>query len=185
MAARFDTPDNTAILNLSSLLRHDQVTDGEVEASGSFVPISDWHSDEVSFKVPLEHELTVRNAGGDDDFILTGQVSGTAIMPCRRCLEPVEVPSTSDFVFPLEYRPGVEGLEITPVEEDEELLVFGHPEVDFAQMMTEIFDADLPLTVACADETKCVPLAERYAERETARTSPFSLLENFDVNSKE
>ena len=161
------------------------MTDGEVEASGSFVPISDWHSDEVSFKALLEYELTVRNAGGDDDFILTGQVSGTAIMPCRRCLEPVEVPSTSDFVFPLEYRPGVEGLEITPVEEDEELLVFGHPEVDFAQMMTEIFGADLPLTVACADETKCVPLAERYAEREKARTSPFSQLENFDVNSKE
>src|SRR5690625_6720953 len=121
MAARIDTPDNTAILNLSSLLRHDQVTDGEVEASGSFVPISDWHSDEVSFKALLEYELTVRNAGGDDDFILTGQVSGTAIMPCRSCLEPPEVPSTSDTVFPLEYRPGVEGLEITPAEEGAEM----------------------------------------------------------------
>jgi uncharacterized protein len=185
MSTREGTTLSSAVLNLASLLRHDLTTGGEVEGQGEFMPDPAWHSDEVRFERPLGYDLSVRSAGGDD-FIVTGKVSGEAIMPCRHCLEGVKVPSRSDFLYPMKYRPGVKALEMVFDDEEDEVLVFGRPEVDFAEMITEIFTVDLPLAVECPPGVSCERLSERYAERAaTNQGSPFASLEDFDVDSKE
>lgn len=149
------------------------------------MPEPAWHSDEVSFEEPLHYHLSVRSAGGDD-FIVQGQVSGEAIVPCRRCLEGVQVPARSDFLYPMKYRPAKPELEMVFDDEEDEVLMFGRPEVDFAEMITEIFSVDLPLAVECPEGVSCERLSERYAERAAKNTpSPFASLEDFDVESKE
>lgn len=183
-----DPSEHDAVINLASLLRDVMGAGGEVEAEGSFVPLSKWHSDEVHFIDPLSYRLTVRAAGGDD-FMVNGEVAGKVTMACRRCLEPVEVESESEFFYELRYRPGTEQLEMRYGHEgdgdEDEVLVFGKPEVDFAQMMTEIFSVDLPLVVEHPAGAECEPLLERYAQRTEKKASPFSSLEGFDVDKKE
>ena len=149
------------------------------------MPRPEWHSDEVSFEAPLEYHISVRSSGGDD-FIVQGEVSGEAIMPCRRCLEGVTVPSRSTFLYPMKYRPAKPELEMVFDDEEDEVLMFGRPEVDFAEMITEIFSVDLPLAVEHPEGALCEPLAERYADETAGKTpSPFASLEDFDVESKE
>ncbi|HEX7003779.1 MAG TPA: YceD family protein [Trueperaceae bacterium] len=178
--------DHTAILNLSSLLTHDLSTGGEVEGEGEFMPSADWHSDEVSFEEPLEYSISVRSTGGDD-FIVQGEVSGEAMLPCRRCLEAVRVESRSNFLYPMKYRPAKPELEMVFDDEEDEVLMFGRPEVDFAEMITEIFTVDLPLAVEHPEGVPCEPLAERYAQEQpvSRSPSPFASLEDFDVEPKE
>ena len=184
MSASSAQDAHTAILNVASLLQNPLASGGEVEGSGSFTPRLEWHSDELSFDEPLRYTVSARSAGGED-FVLSGRVSGNVIMPCRRCLTGTEVPASSDFVFELKHRPGVTQLEILydGDEGEDEVLVFGKPEVDLAQMMTEILAADLPLTVECHAGTECVPLTDQYVQRNDTRTSPFSSLEDLDVES--
>lgn len=185
MSSRNEAVGNTAILNLSSLLTHDLTTGGEVEGEGEFMPDPAWHSDEVSFEKPLRYHLRVRSAGGDD-FIVQGRVEGEAIMPCRHCLEGVGVLSKSDFLYPMKYRPAKPELEMVFDDEEDEVLMFGRPEVDFAEMATEIFTVDLPLAVECPEGVSCERLSERFAERAADnKPSPFASLEDFDVESKE
>lgn len=177
--------DSAAVLNLSSLLTHDLSTGGEVEGRGEFMPLPEWYSDEVNFEEPLEYHIVVRSAGGDD-FIVQGEVEGEAIMPCRHCLEGVQVPSKSRFLYPMKYRPAKPELEMVFDDEEDEVLMFGRPQVDFAEMITEIFSVDLPLAVECPEGVSCERLSERYAERAAQNTpSPFASLEDFDVESKE
>lgn len=174
-----------ALLNLASLLRRDLTTGGEVEAQGEFEPDPSWHSDEVSFDGPIEYDVQVRTAGGDD-YIVQGKASGVALMPCRHCLEGVKVPSESDFIYPMQYRPGQAQLEMVYDDEEDEMLTFGKPEVDFAEMITQIFSVDLPLAVECPEGVSCERLSERYAQTPIKTThSPFASLEDFDVDSKE
>lgn len=186
MATRNSAVDHTATLNLASLLQQTPEVRDEVVAEGEFEPDEAWHSDEVSFEQPLAYQLSVRTAGGDD-FILTGTVAGNAIIPCRRCLKGTEVHSSSELIYEMRYRPGAGALSMVYDDEsgDDEVLVFGKPEVDFAQMLTEVFSVDLPLAVECPEGVTCEPLSQRYAERTDNAPSPFSSLEDFDVESKE
>lgn len=176
--------ESGAFLNLSSLLTHDLTTGGEVEGAGTFMPEPQWHSDEVRFEKPIEYRLSVRSSGGDE-FIMEGEATGEAIIACRRCLEGVEVESRSRFLYPMKYRPAKPGLEMVFDEEEDEVLMFGRPEVDFAEMITEIFSVDLPLAVECPEGVSCERLSERYAEPAANNKSPFAALEDFDVESKE
>ena len=185
MSTRSPQGDHTATLNLANLLQDPLASGGEVEASGSFMPDPAWHSDEVRFAEPLGYTVTARGVDGED-FVLSGRVSGVAIMPCRRCLNDVEVPGTSDFVFELVHRPGLTELEMLYGDEDsdeDEVLAFGRPEVDLAQFMTEIFAADLPVAVECPPGAGCVPLSEEHEQHAEAPKSPFSSLEDLDVES--
>jgi uncharacterized protein len=185
MSTRSRATQNSAVLNLASLLRHDLTSGGEVEGRGEFMPDPAWHSEEVRFEKPLAYDLTVRSAGGDD-FIVSGTATGEALMPCRRCLEGVRVPARSEFLYAMKYRPGASGLEMVFDDEEDEVLVFGRPEVDFAEMITEIFTVDLPLAVECPEGVSCESLSERYADRvDKATESPFASLQDFDVESKE
>jgi len=176
---------HAALLNLASLLHHDPHAGDEVAGSGEFLPAPEWHSDEIRFETPLRWYLEARNTGGDDDFILRGSVEGEALMPCRRCLEPVAVTMRSEFVFSMAYRPGSAGLTVSYPDDESELLVFGRPEVDFAEMLTEIFVVDLPLTVLCDRGDACLDPALYHAlasQAEQQPESPFAVLKDIDLD---
>lgn len=185
-------PDAT--LNLASLLRQAPGADVEAYGEGLLAP------DETTLEAlglrldgPLAWELTARNTGGDE-FLIEGSVSGTALIECRRCLDEVPTSVESTLFYPALYRPGTAELTLVEESEDgEDLLVFGHPSVDFAALLAQVFAIDLPLTALC-DET-CRGLspdginlnrhpeaAATAASTTTGRESPFAPLKDLDLD---
>lgn len=177
-----------ATLNLASLLHHAPGSDLEVEAQGLLTPPEELlEADGVALSGPLSWSVRVINAGGDDDFVVDGEVEGTAVMECRRCLKPAEVALSTQFVYPMSYRPSDKPLMLDELsgEDDEERLVFGTPEVDFAELLTQLFAIEVPLTALCREG--CLGLnedgvdlnehPEAAKEREVAgANAPFSRL---------
>ena len=149
-----------AILNLASLLHTAPGSESEVEAEGLLEPSEDLlAADGLTLDGPAEWELHVINTGGDDDFVVNGEVRGTAVLECRRCLTRVTVDLETDFVYPMNYRPSDRPLRLEELEEaDEELLVFGQPQVDFAPLLTELLAIEVPLTALCKED--CLGLNE-------------------------
>src|SRR5690606_30313288 len=110
-----------AILNLSSLLHHSPGSELEIEAEGLLEPTEDLlHADGLSLAQPLDWNVRVCNAGGDDDFIVDGSVSGVAVLDCRRCLTRVEVDVETDFVYPMLYRPSELPMTLDELDDAEE-----------------------------------------------------------------
>lgn len=149
-----------AILNLSSLLHHSPGSELEVEAEGLLEPTEDLlQADGLSLAEPLEWNVRVFNAGGDDDFIVDGSVSGVAVLDCRRCLTRVEVDVETEFVYPMLYRPSELPMTLDELDDaEEERLVFGNPQVDFAPLLTQLFAIEVPLTAVCKPD--CLGLDE-------------------------
>src|SRR5690625_3077353 len=177
-------------VDLSRLLRNDPQSTGEVEASGRFVPPEPLPKGDYRLEQPLDYHLVIRSTGEDGELLLTGEVSGTVLMPCRRCLEPVEASWKSDLLYPLEFVPGTAELTMRLDDEDDEVLEFGQPEVDFAVFLTEVFLVEQPLTVAHPDgHPDCEDLVREYGQdagqAEQASESPFAVLKDFDVESTE
>jgi uncharacterized protein len=200
-----------ATLNLSSLLAHAPGDAPEVAGEGLVAP-SDAQLDEAGLRLagPLHWNVVVRSTGGDDDFIAEGEVGGTAVMECRRCLREVETSVTADFLYPMVYRPGTGGLRLieAPLDGDapdvdplddpgEDRLAFGTPDVDFAPLLLQVFAIDLPLTVLCKESCRGLSLdgvdlnefPDHVPEGSTApsdddASSPFAVLEDLDLDSR-
>lgn len=151
----------SATLNLSSLLQHSPGMPPEVSGEGLLVPAPELlEADGIRLAAPLKWRLMVLNAGGDDDFVLEGAVEGTAVMECRRCLTAVNTKVRTTFVYPMEYRPSDRPLTLDEEGEegDDELLIFGAPEVDFSAFLTELVAIELPITAVCRPD--CLGLNE-------------------------
>lgn len=202
MASRQD-----ALLNLSRLLSQSPGLDPEVEGEGQLAP-TEAQLQEAGLRLagPLDWHVLVRRTGGEDDFLADGEVSGTAIMECRRCLTDVETEVEASFFYPMVYRPSQEAdlallenpagdASVDEALADEEVLAFGRPEVDFAPLLRQVFAIDLPLTALCREECRGlatdgvnlnehpdhVPAGEEKAEREE---SPFAKLKDLDLDSR-
>lgn len=176
-------------VDLSRLLRNDPQSTGEVEAKGSFRPPEPLPKGDYTLEQPLDYHLVIRTTGEDGELLLTGNVSGTVQMPCRRCLEPVAVSWKSELLYSLEFVPGTAELTMRlDDEEDDEVLEFGQPEVDFAVFLTEVFLVDQPLTAAHPEGApECEDLVREYGQdagqaRQDGE-SPFAVLKDFDVDS--
>lgn len=190
-----------ATLNLAQLLKHDPDLDDEVSGSGLLMPSADLQkADGLRLAEPLEWHLTVRATGGDDDLILMGEVSGKAVQECRRCLTDVETLLHTDLLYPMVFRPGRKqegrkGAQLTLQEEreDDDVLVFNHPEVDFAPLLTQVFAIELPLTALCKEDCKGLSVdgvnlndhpeheaAQPAAER-SDKPSPFAALKDLEL----
>ena len=182
------TPD--ASLNLSVLLRNDP-SEYEVAGSGELTPVNGRLAElGLELASPLSWELTARSTGGDDDFILEGSVSGTASMECRRCLEPTEVSASTSFIYPMIYRPNTAGLSLIELDDDnEDTLVFGQPEVDFSDLLLQVFTIDLPLTALCKENCKGLSAdgvnlnehPDQVSQEEAAQESPFAVLKDLEL----
>jgi uncharacterized protein len=184
-----------ALLNLAPLLNRAPGAADEVSGSGLLEPEETLLAEDgLMLGGPLEWQVTVRNAGGDDDFIVEGAVSGTAVLECRRCLDEVPTSARATFLLPMAYRAGEADLRLDEVaEDDEELLLFGHPEVDFAGLLTQLFAIELPLTVVCSEDCRGlsldgVDLNEHPEAQDEIRegdrpSSPFEVLKDLDLTS--
>ena len=181
-----------AILNLASLLKQDLDAGSEVEGEGLLMPEGALlEADGLQLAEPLEWHLSVRSMGGDDDYLLMGDVSGTAVQECRRCLTDVATTLHTDLIYPMEYKVGSGNLTLKEGEDEEDTLIFGKPEVDFAPLLTQIFAIDLPLTVLCKEDCKGLSLdgvnLNDHPEHETVvqdeqPQSPFAVLKDLDLN---
>jgi uncharacterized protein len=181
-----------ATLNLSALLRHAPGAPDDVSAEDELEPDAEaLEAHGLAIRGPLAWSLHVVNAGGDDDFVVTGEVHGTALLECRRCLTEVAEPVTASFVYSMRYRPGeATVVRLTEDEAEEDLLEFEQPLVDFAPLLVQLFAIDLPLTVLCRDDCRGlavdgVNLNEHPGhvpdERTGAKDSPFDALKDLDV----
>lgn len=185
-------PDAT--LNLAALLRHAPGAEDEVYGEGLLEPEAA-SLDELGLRLgsPLAWELTVRATGGDE-FLLDGEVAGTALLECRRCLDEVATEVRSELIYPMLYRPGTEALALIEEREDgEDLLVFGRPTVDFAPLLAQVFAIDLPLTVLCDENCKGLSAegvnlnhhpeaAPPEPPGDERNESPFAALKDLDLN---
>ncbi len=116
MLARHD-----AILNLAALLSRAPGADFEAVGEGLLAPSDDTlEALTLRLEGPLSWHLAVRGTGGDDDFLLEGSVSGTAMQECGRCLTEVATEVSASFIFPTLYRPGVEELTLMDDRDDNE-----------------------------------------------------------------
>lgn len=201
-----------ATLNLSSLLAHAPGVEPEVEGEGLLTPSAE-KANEIGLRLetPLSWRVMVRSTGGDDDFIADGEVTGTAVMECRRCLRDVDATVTSEFLYPMVYEPGTDkGLTLIeaplPGEVDdidalddagEDRLSFGRPDVDFAPLLLQVFAIDLPLTALCKETCKGLSLdgvdlnefpdhvpEGSQEEVDETETSPFAVLKDLDLDSR-
>ena len=144
-----------ATLNLAKLLLHNG-EEYEEEGQGLLMPTAEvLEADALRLESPIEWELIVRSTGGDDDYVLEGYASANALLECRRCLTDVSTPIATEFFYPMLYKPGPAELKLLETsEEEDEILVFGRPQVDFANLITQLLAIELPLTALCKDECK-------------------------------
>ncbi len=190
MVARRD-----ALINLASLLRSAPGSDDEVFEEGLLEPGEEAQiADDVHLAEPLEGSLTVRRTGGDDeDFIVDGSVSGTAVLPCRRCLVDVAVDVSAEFLYLMRHRHSDNPAIVLAEDDDvpEDVLEFGHPVADFAPLLRQVFAIDVPLTALCREDCKGLsldgvnlndhPEAAAPAAQGTRPPSPFAALEDLNV----
>lgn len=180
-----------ALLNLAKLLLHNGLDD-EVTDEGLLMPTSELlEADGLRLDKPIHWQLTVRSTGGDDDFLLEGHATTTAIVECRRCLTHVPTEIATEFYYPMVYKPGPAELKLLETnDENDETLVFGKPQVDFANLITQLLAMELPLTVLCKEDCKGLspeginlnehPEAAPKQE-EVASESPFAALKDIKL----
>lgn len=183
-----NTASEQAILNLSKLLSRDPTANRELSQSGTLLPNQELSNEDYRLGGPLDWTLAIYPTGGDDEFVLRGDISGKVTMACRRCLEDVEVQGSSSLLFSMTYNPAVEEpLGLIEGDEDD-TLVFSETEVDFADFLTQIFMVDLPLTAVCEDPETCNDLRNIIAEDtpdviEDESENPFAVLKDIKLES--
>ena len=198
-----------AVLNLSHLLTRAPGASSEAHGEGLLAPSEEeQRHDGVRLDGPLDWRVTVRGTGGDDDLLADGDVSGTAVQECRRCLTDVRVDVRAEFFYPMVYEPAggkalslieaplaEEGDDVATSEGGEDRLAFGKPEVDFATLLRQLFAIEMPLTALCTpdcrglatDGTNLNDHPDHVPEGATDRTeerSPFAALEDLDLDPR-
>lgn len=180
-----------ATLNLAKLLLHNG-QEYEVDDEGLLMPSEVLlEADGLRLAKPIHWQLTVRSTGGDDDFLLEGHATTTAIVECRRCLTEVQTEIATEFFYPMMYKPGPAELKLLETnDENDETLLFGKPQVDFAELITQLLAMELPLTVLCKEDCKGLspegvnlnehPEAEKPIE-EVEPESPFAALKDMKL----
>ncbi len=103
---------------------------------------------------------------------------------------------STSFVYPMEYRPSDRPLELDESDDEgqEDVLVFGGPEVDFASFLTQLLAIEQPLSALCKET--CLGLNDEGVnlndhpelaseeKREAANgRSPFEALRDIDLNA--
>ena len=133
---------------------------GSVLASGRELEVSEAVSlpafDSFTFEEPAAVALDVRRVG--DGLDLHGTIDVAVRAPCARCLDDVRVPLHLDVDERLE--PG------TPPEILGENNVLSGDHLDLADLVRQLIDSALPLTLLCSDN--CSGLCARCGNKSDA-----------------
>ncbi len=143
-----------ALLNLAKLILHKGMED-EVADEGLLMPTEELlEADGLRLATPIHWNLTVRSTGSDE-YLLEGHTTTTALVECRRCLTEVNSDLATEFYYQMVYKPGPAELKLLETnDENDETLIFGKPQVDFANLITQLMAIELPLTVLCKEDCK-------------------------------
>ncbi len=142
-------------LNLSQILRGG----GDVSNAGK--------TDVLEFSVPTTHGLetnvipllgdaewrAIASHVGDNEYWLAGTIRATLRLDCGRCLDPVEYSLESRFESLLRFDASVK-IPTRLVEDDEEVIVFGDPNIDLTALFAESISLDIPTMVKCKSKCK-------------------------------
>jgi uncharacterized protein len=137
---------NDTIINVAQLMKDD------VGSARKYSLSLDWFSldqDLMAKDVSADVRLT-RISGG---ILASGQVSGTAMVECARCLEIYEQPFSA--VFDHEYRPTIDvrsgQLVDQPGAEEELGTIDDAHELDVAEPMRQVAILDVPIKPICME----------------------------------
>jgi len=143
---------NIQSINLARILREGGSTEARGEITGSI--------DLENQSIPLEGKAlwkaSVIGVGGEgegNDFFLSGEIAGNAVMECRRCLTPTPTPVRAHFQQMLRYQPGINHIELIE-EDDQEIFLFGSPDLDLSPFLSEAFALEMPITTVCKEDCK-------------------------------
>jgi uncharacterized metal-binding protein YceD (DUF177 family) len=91
---------------------------------------------------------------GTCELCTAGEVHGTVLMECRRCLKPTPQPVDAYFQHLLEFHPEVEELTLVQNEDDEDVYHFGEPDLDLRFFLAQAFALAMPYTALCDESCK-------------------------------
>jgi uncharacterized protein len=192
-------------VNLSRLLREG----GSTDARGEILERIALGNERIPLDGPARWRVSVTRVEGEggQEFWLSGEIAGNAVLECRRCLTPTPTPVRAHFQYMLRYQPGLQHLEahstdaatrksavrddagsaprnqrleahstdaatrksasahgagdlprnqrLEAIEEDgEEILLFGHPDLELGPLLSEAFALELPYTALCKEDCK-------------------------------
>lgn len=170
-------PSQPIYINLARLLREG----GSAEAEGAIQEALDLGGEALPLEGQAPWRVSVTRVSGEHEheFWMSGEIAGNAILECRRCLTPTPTPIRAHFQNLLRYAPGVEGLEVLE-QDDEEIFLFGHPNLDLQPLLTEAFALELPITVLCKEDCKglCPVCGANRNETDCGHLEPSSRLGN-------
>ncbi len=132
-------------INLAQILE----APGTKEASGVIEDAIGLEKEQIALAEEARWSVTVTNVG--EEFWLAGEIHGTAMMECRRCLAPTPVPVHAYFQHLLRYQPGTEGVQLVE-EPEEDVYFFGAPDLDLSGFLAEAFVVELPLAPLCKED---------------------------------
>lgn len=140
-------------INLSRLLREG----GSTEAKGELGGPLQLGNASIALEGNAVWKASVVSVSGEvghgHEFWVSGEVAGNALMECRRCLKPTSTPVRAHFQHMLRYQSGLHQLEVVE-EGDEEIFLFGHPDLDLTPFLSEAFALELPYTALCREDCK-------------------------------
>ncbi len=135
-------------INLAQILQEP----GTAEADGVIRESITAGEDVLPLQGDAEWSVTVTSAG--EEFWLSGEVHGTTMMECRRCLKPTPQPVNAYFQHLLEFHPEVETLTLVQNENDEDIYHFGEPDLDLSFFIAQAFSLAMPFTALCDESCK-------------------------------
>jgi uncharacterized protein len=110
-------------------------------------PMDTFH---VAAKVGREFEARMLIVPQDDGYLVSGEFSGSVLLPCGRCVEEFELPVEGEFDSFEEPAMAGEGLE----DESRLRMNAGQPEFDAAGFLWEQFLLALPESAICSEDCK-------------------------------
>jgi len=152
---------NDTIINVAQLMKED------IGAARKVRVALDWFAldqDLMAKDVTADLRMTRITYG----ILASGQVAGTAMVECVRCLELYEQPFAAD--FDQEYRPTIDvrsGVALDQPAADEELgVIDAAHELDLAEPMRQVAILDLPIKPVCRED--CAGLEQDDAGEDEA-----------------
>jgi uncharacterized protein len=90
---------------------------------------------------------------GDNEYWLAGTIRATLNLDCGRCLDPVSHDLEARLESLLRFDPKIE-IPTRLVDNDEEVIVFGNPNIDLTALFAEALSLEIPAMVKCKSKCK-------------------------------